>query len=64
MMNEEIMDLLIKYWNGELSEKEVDEAFGEPVCNPHGKCVDIIAGAYGDWYVYEDGHEEFIGMGD
>lgn len=64
MMTEEIMDLLIAYWNGEMDEEEVSEAFGEPTYRPHGKCVDIIGSAYGDWYVYEDGYKEYRGLGD
>lgn len=64
MMTEEIMDLLIAYWNGEMEEEEVSEAFGEPNYGPRGKCVDIVQAAYGDWYIYEDGHEEYVSLGD
>ena len=64
MMTEEIMDLLIAYWNGELEEEEIGEAFGEPNYGPHGKCVDCVQAAYGDWYIYEDGYEEFREIGD
>ena len=64
MMTEEIMDLLIAYWNGEMEEEEIDEAFGEPNHGSHGKCVDVIGSTYGDWYVYEDGYKEYRNLGD
>lgn len=64
MMNEEIMDLLVAYWNGELDEVELDEKFGDPTLSPHGKIVDMIETAYGDWYTYEDGHMDFFNIGD
>jgi len=31
---------------------------------PHGELVEIRSGAYGDWYKYEDGHEEYESIGD
>jgi len=65
MLAEEVMDLLVAYWNGELGEEELVESFDEPTyINPHGKCIDAVQAAYGDWYIYEDGYEEFKGIGD
>lgn len=64
MLPEDVMNLLVAYWNGELTEEEVDKAFGEPNYSPHGKCIDCVQAAYGDWYIYEDGYEEYISLGD
>ncbi len=61
MLPEDVMDLLTAYWNGELDEEELDTAFGPA---KHGEVVDYIQAAYGDWYVYEDGHEEYVSLGD
>ena len=64
MLPEHVMDLLIAYWNGEMSEEELDTAFGPTKHGEHGEVIDCILSAYGDWIGYEDGYGEYISLGD
>ena len=64
MLPEDVMDLLTAYWNGELDEEELDTAFGPTKRGEHGEIINCVQAAYGDWYVYEDGHEEYVSLGD
>ena len=48
----------------EMEPEEFEKKYGAPQIGPHGKLVKVEWMAYGDLYVYEDGHEEYFSIGD
>lgn len=59
MTPDEVIHALVQFWDGEITEEELSERFGPVNYGSHGKCVDMVEHAYGDWFIYEDGYEEF-----
>lgn len=67
MVNE--VELLFQMLDGEITEEQYFSIVGEPdyddkVRYPHGRCVDYYHDVYHDVYIYEDGFEERISIGD
>lgn len=59
MTAEKALDALLEYWEtGTLPECFTEEP------GPHGKLVEYKQSAYHDIYVYEDGTEEMVYIGD
>ena len=59
------LDMLDDFF--ELSEEEYLSKYGvnlTPNEREHGKCVDMKFSSYHDIYVYEDGYEEWVYIGD
>lgn len=48
----------------EMEPEEFEKKYGAPQISPHGKLVKVKWMAYGDLYIYEDGYEEYISIGD
>ena len=48
----------------EMEPEEFEKKYGRQQVGPHGRLVKVEWMAYGDLYVYEDGHEEYFSIGD
>ena len=54
------LDLLFDYWNGKITLED----FPEPRLSEHGKCIAYKQSIFHDIYIYEDGYEEWVDIGD
>ena len=61
------LGLLFDYWNGRITEekfhKEMEKVAGKSK-NGHGKCIAYKQSIFHDIYIYEDGYEEWVDIGD
>ena len=48
----------------ELDAEEFEKKYGPSQVGKHGRLTDVKQMAYGDLYIYEDGYEEYISIGD
>ena len=63
MSDKEAVDLFLRWADGD---KEAEKTWDSmPVRRgPHGKLAGVQQEAYGDTFVYEDGHVEYESIGD
>ena len=61
------LNLLCDYWDGRITEEEFHKEMGKVAGksnNEHGKCIAYKQSIFHDIYIYEDGYEEWVDIGD